>query len=858
MSFEATEFRCGRAEAGGLAPGGVKRPFPLPGTRELWSRDRKADVRHTRLEIALDFRRRRVSGTATHRFVPILDGLSSIEFDCEELRVRRVRLKGRRAPLRFTHSDGVLSVRFPRPLRAGRAAEVSVEYQGSPRRGLYFCAPDEHRPDRLVQAWTQGQDEDARFWFPCYDYPNEKATTEVIATVPAAMTAISNGRLVRRTVDRRRGTATFHWRQAIPHVSYLVTLVAGEFEAIRQRWREVPMTVWAPPGRAADARRACGKTPRMMEFFSRFTGAPYPYEKYDQVFVQDFIFGGMENTTATTLTDTALLDRRSFLDVSMDGLVAHELAHQWFGDLLTCRDWSHAWLNEGFATYFDALFREHDLGRDEYLFYILSYRDNYLSEDGGHYRRSIVTKTYRDPVEIFDRHLYEKGALVLHMLRGVLGDDLFRRAIRLYVARHREGSVETVDLRRACEEVSGRDLGPFFDQWVFRGGHPDLKASFAWDEKRKTATVTVKQVQGTDDDTPATFRMPISIAFHLGRGRVETLRAELRDREHAFEMRLPSRPRFVNLDPGMGILKTLDFAPPREMLAAQLADDPDLVGRVHAAGCLGKDASPDAVDALARCLGREREFWGVRAAAAAALGKARTAPARDALVRALRGRHPKIRRAAVRALGEWQGDAAAAAALHALASKGDPSCVVEAESLAALGKTRSPRAFDLLAEAYEGRPAWNEILRAGALAGLAALRDARGVAKARDGARPERHNALRAAAVPALAKLADAKDAPKKEIAEELVRLVDDGWLRVRLAACGAVAELGEDAALPALARAAEHDLDGRVRRTAAEAAKRIREGKDKGDEVRRLRQEMDELREDLRKVRDEVRKKGS
>ena len=338
----------------------------------------------------------------------------------------------------------------------------------------------------------------------------------MIATVPAGMTAISNGRLLRRTENRARGTATFHWKQAIPHVSYLVTLVAGEYEAIRYRWKKVPLTVWAPRGRKADAARACDKTPKMMEFFSSFTGAPYPYEKYDQVFVQDFIFGGMENTTATTLTDTALLDRRSFLDASMDSLVAHELAHQWFGDLLTCRDWSQAWLNEGFATYFDALFREHDLGRDEYLQNVLSLRDNYFQEDGRNYRRSIVTTRYRDPVELFDRHLYEKGALVLHMLRGVLGDDDFRRSLRHYVARHREGSVETVDLRRAVEEVTGRNLEPFFDQWVHRAGHPEIKATFSWDEKRRTATVSVKQAQSAVDDTPLVFRMPLAVAVHRG------------------------------------------------------------------------------------------------------------------------------------------------------------------------------------------------------------------------------------------------------------------------------------------------------------------------------------------------------
>jgi aminopeptidase N len=711
MSLESHGLSCGRCEEGFAASAAEKRPFPLPGTKVRWSRDRKVDVKHIRLEVALDFATRSIRGVATHVFAPILGDVETLELDCVETTVKRVRMKGRPKPLAFTNADGVLTVRFPRPLAAGRSVEVSVEYAATPRRGLYFCGPDADYPSRRVEAWTQGQDQDARCWFPCFDYPNQKATTEVIATVPAHMSALSNGRLVKRTVNRSAGTATFHWRQGIRHVSYLVTLVAGEYETIRYRWKSVPMTVWAPKGRSADARRACDKTPAMTEFFSRFTGAPYPYEKYDQVFVQDFIFGGMENTTATTLTDTALLDRRIFLDANMDGLVAHELAHQWFGDLLTCRDWSHAWLNEGFATYFDALFKEHDLGRDEYLLAVLGLRDSYLSEDGGHYRRAIVSKRYRDPVELFDRHLYEKGALVLHMLRGQLGDDLFRRCIQRYVAAHREGSVETVDLRRAVEAETGLNLEPFFDQWVFKAGHPDIKATFAWDEKRKTAVVGVKQVQGTDDKTPSAFAMPLTVAFHLGGRRVHEMKVRMEEKEHSFEAKLASRPKFVSFDPGFRILKTLDFTPPRDMLVAQLAGDPDVVGRIHAAGCLGKDASPEAVAALGKCLADGKAFWGVRAAAAAALGKAATAGARDLLLRNLPTGHPKVRRAVARALGEWRGDEKAAAALLSLAKRGDPSYLVEAEACSALGRTRSPLAFEVLARVYDDRPSWNEVVR---------------------------------------------------------------------------------------------------------------------------------------------------
>jgi aminopeptidase N len=854
-SFGLSHIACGRMRES--APAAAGRPFPLPGTESAWSRDRKVDVKHIRLAIALDFRRKSIEGKATHVFAPILGGLESLELDCVDLEVVRVRMKGRPRPLRFTNADGVLSVKFPAPLPAGRESEVTVEYRGSPRRGLYFCGPDEHYPHRRVEAWTQGQDQDARHWFPCFDYPNQKATTEVIATVPIAMMALSNGRLLKRTENRSAGTATYHWKQGIRHVSYLVTLVAGEYEAIRYKWKKVPLTVWAPPGRKDDARRACDRTPRMMEFLSRVTGRPYPYEKYDQVFVQDFIFGGMENTTATTLTDTALLDRRSFVDTTMDSLVAHELAHQWFGDLLTCRDWSHAWLNEGFATWFDAAFREHDLGRDEYLVNVLGLRDNYLSEDGGHYRRAIVCKRYRDPVELFDRHLYEKGALVLHMLRERLGNELFGRCIRRYVARHAGGSVETVDLRRAIEDETGRNLEEFFDQWVFKGGHPDLKATFAWDEKKRVARVTVKQVQGTEDETPSVFRIPIVVALHLGGRRVETIRGTLESRERTFEAKLPSRPKWVNFDPGFTVLKTLDFTPPRDMLIAQIASDPDVVGRIHAAACLGKDGAPDAVAALGKCLGDARVFWAVRAAAAAGLGKAATAAARDHLLRHLRTEHPKVRRAAARALGEWRGDERAAAALHALLEKGDPSYLVEAEAASALGRTRSPRAYDLLARVYEDRPSWNEVVRCGVMSGLGALRDARGAGLARDAVRQGRHGNLRGAGVVALGKLLDVKDVPRTEMVEELVKLVEDWWLRVKLAACATVADAREEKALPALARVAATDLDGRVRRSAAEAARKIREGKDPGAEMKKLRDDLEGLREEFRKLRDDVAKKG-
>ena len=263
-------------------------------------------------------------------------------------------------------------------------------------------------------------------------------------------------------------------------------MVAGPFVEIAQGnagAAKVPVFYYVLPGREDDGERAFGNTPRMIELFEQRTGVPYPYARYSQIAVSDFIFGGMENTTATTQTDRTLHDAIAHLDFSSDPLVSHELAHQWFGDLLTCRDWAHAWLNEGFATFFEGVWREADLGYDEYLYDVFGWVSDYLEEDADRYRRPIVCNTFRDPIEIFDRHLYQKGAAVLHMLRGELGDARFWRSIRHYAERNARRNVETIDLVRAVEDATGRNLRAFFDQWIFTGGHPELEVSLAWDEK---------------------------------------------------------------------------------------------------------------------------------------------------------------------------------------------------------------------------------------------------------------------------------------------------------------------------------------------------------------------------------------
>src|SRR5579883_312680 len=471
-----------------------RRPFQPDHVEPQWPRDRQADIRHIKLELTLDFGRRAISGTATHRLTAIVDDLARLEFDEAELEIKAVRAAGE--TLAFTTDGGKLTVMLPTPLKAGAEIEVAIDYAAvRPRRGLYFVGPDAAYPDKPVEAWTQGEDEDSRYWFPCYDYPNDKATSEVIVTTPSRFTAISNGALVATTPGPLPDTRTFHWRQDVPHSAYLITLAAGEFVEIRDQAGDVPVLYYVHPGREDDARRAFGNTPRMIQFYERIIGVPYPYAKYSQVAVTDFIFGGMENTSATTQTADTLHDERAHLDFSSDPLVAHELAHQWFGDLVTCRDWSHAWLNEGFATYFEVLYQEHDKGRDEAEYELYHNARSYFDEDSRRYRRPIVCETFKYPWIIFDRHTYEKGCWVLRMLHQELGDELWWRVIGAYLRKFRDQSVETNDLIETIAEVTGRNLKPFFDQWVFKSGYPVLRAHYSWDPKAKRAELWVLQTQ---------------------------------------------------------------------------------------------------------------------------------------------------------------------------------------------------------------------------------------------------------------------------------------------------------------------------------------------------------------------------
>ncbi|NVB78806.1 MAG: M1 family metallopeptidase, partial [Kofleriaceae bacterium] len=693
----------------------MTREFAFPGTRARYAPDRVIDIEHIALAIEVDPAKRAVAGTATLRGMVIAPQTKTVELDAVELTIDKVAANGK--PATFRHDGKKLRVELPSPLATGAELTLAIDYKGAPRRGLYFVGPDEGYPDKPSQVWTQGQDEDSRYWFPCFDAPIEKATSEVTVTVPANLFALSNGVLVSdKTSGNKR---TLHWRLDVPHSCYLVTLAVGDFGTIETTWRDTPVVYYVERGREAEAERTLERTPQMLELFSNKFGVPYPYPRYAQVFVADFIFGGMENTSATTLTDTVLIDERAAIDYDIDALVAHELAHQWFGDLVTCRDWGEGWLNEGFATYAEYIWREHHEGRDAADLELEEWADSYFGEDANRYRRTIATKLFDEPIDIFDHHLYEKGGRVLHMLRHVLGDELFFKSLAHYLGKHRHGLVESRDLARAFEDVTGKVVDWFFSQWVIDGaGHPELDVSMRFDPDTSIATITIEQTQKVEGRTPL-FRLPTKMRFRIGDKPDDVdVPIEIVEQKQVFHIKLEGEPTQAIFDPGRVLLAARRIDKPESVWVAELAGATLALDRAAAAQALAKRGGPNAEQALSAALEKDK-FWAVRGTAAQGLGMLRTETARDRLVRRLKVEvNPRARRSIARALGEFVHDQAAAAALASVVEKGDASYFVEAEACLALGRTRASRASELLRHAAT-RESFTDVIRQHAYRGLA-------------------------------------------------------------------------------------------------------------------------------------------
>lgn len=555
---------------------------------------------HQCLELSLNIEKEELSGSNTIQFKVLAQKAESFKVDAVDLFIHEVQVN--KKSVRFSTGDQGITVYLEKAMKRGETGELKITYTCvKPKAGIYFIKPDSKYPDRPTQVWTQGQDDDARYWFPSFDEPRIKCSYEMKIEVPAGYIATSNGAL--HSESRGGKTWTFLWKSSAQIPSYLVTLTAGKFSEIKEDWRGKPVVYLCEKGREAEAKLSFGKTPKMLELFTKKTGMDYPYEKYTQVAAAEFVFGGMENLSATTQTDVTLHPYEIEEDFSSDDLVSHELAHQWFGDLVTCKTWSHGWLNEGWATFMEQIFKEEDLGKDETDYFRYEELQIYLSEDRGLYRRPVVTPFYSDPGEVWDRHIYQKGGLVLNMLRQELGEEDFWKGTKEYLNKNKGGVVETVDFQRSLEEASGQDLQYFFDQWIFKGGYPELKAGFEWDDKTKMAKFKLSQKQDVNDLTPL-FTFNSEVSFYFSSDEPFIFPIKMTEKDQTFYIPLKEKPLYVRFDVGNKLIKTLEWALPTEMIKEQLSKDKDVVGKIWAMKNLEKEATKEGVEAL---VGRLKE-----------------------------------------------------------------------------------------------------------------------------------------------------------------------------------------------------------------------------------------------------------
>lgn len=473
----------------------------------------------------------------------------------------------------YTYDDQDLVINLGLPAEVGEVIEVLLDYQITNFRpkgaGLSIDEGDpsaETDSARLPVIFSQGEAENNSLWFACHDFPNERLSTELVVTVPEPFQAVSNGQLLEeKTLPG--GKTRFHWLQREPHANYLVSLVIGVFDRVEIGGDDtarpgLPMTVWAPQGFAERVADGFSETPAMVAFLERLLDEPYPWAKYDQVITRGYNYGAMENTSATTIYPQAAFQSAD----DLRGVVVHELAHQWFGDLVTCKSWEHIWLNEGFATYCEALWDEERAGTDQkarrkaYLGNVAHWLDQ---QRGGNYgsapaQAALVSNFYNDPDEPFMKvdNPYSKGALVLHMLRAGLGDEPFFAGVRLYLDRLRFDQAETSDFRRALEDASGRNLEQFFDQWCLRPGIPRLDLAFEPDDDGMHVQIT--QTQTIDALNPAyRFLLPIYVTMADGSSRYVYF--NVTDPEQTQHFALPGRPVQVKIDPNMSVAAGYDI-----------------------------------------------------------------------------------------------------------------------------------------------------------------------------------------------------------------------------------------------------------------------------------------------------------
>ena len=820
-------------------------------TQRQYAPDRKVDILHITIDVTPDFHACTISGTTTIKFAPIAEPLVELKLDAVDLDVSSVTSSAEISD--YSVTDEAITITFEPAVQVGQETTVKIVYEAEPKRGLYFRTPDMGYRQEDTHLFTQGETHEAPHWYPNFDYPNERFASEVICRVPEAMTVLSNGRLVSEETERdqQTGLKAVRWLQDKPHVNYLIALVAGNFKKIESKYRDIPIAFYTPTSQIEQAENSFRDTANMMAFYEKEIGVAYPWDKYYQVVVEDFVAGGMENTSLTILTDRTLFTDETENIRSSQALVAHELVHQWFGDYVTCKDWSHIWLNEGFATYYEDLYDGYKNGRDSFLANLYGSAEYVLSERSEH--KPIVHRSYDDADEQFDYRTYGKAGWVLHMLRTELGDELFRKCVKTYLERYALSSVVTEDFRSVIEDLTGRSFDRFFDQWIYHGRHPDLTVSYDWSQKDNLAKVSIKQTHKVSQDVML-FHFRTKVRFIID-GQTIDREIVVDSAQHDFYFALPKEPTIVRFDPDYSLLAKVKFEKPTAMLCAQLENKDDVIGRLLAIEALKTKQDKKTITKLKDVLGND-PFYGVRKAASAALREIHTDEAFDALAEFLDQPDARVRQQVVEDIGGFYRSESLALMKQVLKSEKNPDIL--AEAIRYLGRYRDKDTRRLLIR-YLKSESYRNTLADAAISAIHVLDDAsyigplHKVLRQRESAWGGFTSGGFAGALNTLAHISRDQD-DKTEVRDFLAGYVNHPKSRIQAGAIRALGTLGDPKAIPIVETFSGDDPSDWLERSAKRALEVLREKKKLvPEEIIQLRETVDELKKETKDLKDEL-----
>jgi aminopeptidase N len=764
-----------------LLGGGVRADRPYAPSREY-------DLQNVRVALRFDIDQRKVIGDVTHTLTTLREGAAHLDFDCSELAVSRVRVNGKDAT--FDLHDNNLRVSLAQPAKSGEKFEVEIKYDGKPTSGLYFILPDQGDPHRAREIWTQGEAEDTHHYIPIYDYPNDRTTLEMILTVPADWLTVSNGKLI-SVQDAPNSQRTWTWRQSQPVSTYLISFVAGEYQTKKDSWRNIPVTYNVPRGLGDTIDATFARTKQMLDFFSDRFGVVYPWDQYAQTAVHDFVASGMENVSATTLAARDMLhaDLAAERPEAADSLVSHELTHQWFGDLVTCKDWTNTWLNEGFATFGGELWEEHFYGEDASNYRYWRDQNSWM-QSRELYPIPIVTRNIDDSVE-YEGNVYDKAGWVIHMLREQMGDEAFFRALKHYLEANRMQNVVTADLVKNIEESSGTNVDRFFDQWIYGAGAPRFTVRYSYDETQKKVILSVKQTQKVEGRV-GLFRAPIEVSITTSNGE-KIFPIEVSKASESFSFAVDGAPQIVLFDKGDKILKAVDFQKTAEEWIRQIRTASSVPDRSDAAVALGTFKDNDAAVSALGDVALHDKFWGVREEALRSLGRINSPAARKQVLADLSNEQPWVRVVAVEQLGKDRGDEEVIKRLQNV-FKDDKAYTVRAAALQSLALDKASNLQATLDKTLTVSSP-GDVLRGAALRAMGSLGDDAVVPSLLEWSAPGKPEDLRGIAIGALGRV----DLKNHDITAKLISYLNEMSFDIRFATIFALGRRGDPTAIEPL-----------------------------------------------------------